>query len=231
MGAWWAELGAVQRVLAYLAIPGTAVLLIQTILLFIGLGGGGDSDSADGHDFEFDGNGVEVDGGIDIDGDGVADILFDDINADTVECSHNNSIGDGLSVFSVRGIVAFMSICGWVGIALIDLGLNVILSCVIAFQSGIVSMFLIALAFKYSKKLESTGNVNIRNAIGLPAQVYLRIPSNRQGQGKVNVTVQNRFREYSAVTDFDQEIKTGSHVVVTGIVDNGVLLVSPNNSI
>ena len=52
---WWNWLSLISRVLAWIAVPATAVMLLQTILLLIGIGGGGDSDfDADGGEVDFD---------------------------------------------------------------------------------------------------------------------------------------------------------------------------------
>ncbi len=41
---WWNSLDALQHFFAYVAIPATLILCIQTILLLFGLGAGGDGD-------------------------------------------------------------------------------------------------------------------------------------------------------------------------------------------
>ena len=58
---WLESLTALERVLLYVAVPATLILLIQTVLLLIGLGGGHDADGPDGAE------------GADLDGDGVPD--------------------------------------------------------------------------------------------------------------------------------------------------------------
>ena len=50
---WWNSLGTAAQIFACVALPATLILLIQTILMFIGIGG------------ESDGFGDGVDGNID----------------------------------------------------------------------------------------------------------------------------------------------------------------------
>ena len=47
MAEWWNALNLLQQIFLCAAIPFTIVLIIQTILTFIGIGGHGDTDTAD----------------------------------------------------------------------------------------------------------------------------------------------------------------------------------------
>jgi len=76
----------------------------------------------------------------------------------------------------------------------------------------------------YSLKAE--GTVRIQRSLGLPATVYLRIPGHESGMGKIQINLQNRTMEYSAVTSGDA-IPTGATVVVVGIVGPDTLSVQP----
>ena len=52
----------------------------------------------------------------------------------------------------------------------------------------------------YLTRQEAEGTVRINRALGAEATVYLRIPGNRQGAGKIQINLQNRTMEYLAVT-------------------------------
>ena len=47
MQAWWDALDILGKAFALIAIPSTLILVIQTILMFIGMGNDGDADGAD----------------------------------------------------------------------------------------------------------------------------------------------------------------------------------------
>ena len=66
--------------------------------------------------------------------------------------------------------------------------------------------------------LRADGTVRIQRAIGQHGNVYLRIPANRSGSGKIQFNLQNRTMEYLAVTA-GQELPTGAKVVVVGVVN------------
>lgn len=184
MVSWYESLDAIQRIFAIIAIPSTAVLILQTILLLLGIGNG-DADS-DG-DFET--------------GD------------------------DGLALFSVRGIVAMLSVGGWSGIALIELNLNTMLVVTLSALIGILTLLGMALLIKVLLKLQSSGNIILSGAIGKTGQVYIPIPAKMNGSGKINITLQDKYSEIAAMTNDDTELKTGELVRVIAADEIGILVV------
>ncbi len=204
MEAWWAALTALERICLYVAVPATLVLVVQTILMFIGLGGDGDMD------------GPDLDG-IDMDGDGVPDQPADDDLSETA--------GSGLKLITLRGVVAFLAVSGWGGLWLLRLGLAGWLAVVLAVQMGVWAMLLLALAVRWLMRLEEDGTLRPEKAIGLSGSVYLTIPARRAGEGKVMVLVQEQLGEFEAVTDGERALPTGGRIKVTGVLENGALVV------
>lgn len=202
---WWNSLSTVSQIFACVAIPATLVLLVQTVLMFIGIG----SEAADGADMDIDG----ADGLVDIDGDGVP---HTDVDASGL---------DGLRVFTVRGIIAFLVVFGWVGMVLDSSGAALWISLIVASVCGFVMMFLLALLMRWVMSFRSEGNIDNRNAMGVAGRVYLTVPAQRSGEGKVNVMIQGSYVERDAVTDEAESIPTGSEVVVVGISGQTTLVV------
>ena len=99
MVEWWNALTGLERCFAYVAIPATLVLAIQTVLLLIGLGNGdaGTDGISDGVDLDGDGiPDIDVGGmeGIDLDGDGIPDMELDlDPDLPGREISSDGEIG------------------------------------------------------------------------------------------------------------------------------------------
>ena len=206
MSAWWNGLTGFEQTFFCIAFPASAILLIQTILTFIGLGDDGGADGV------LD---AEGDAGIEIDG---ADSDPDDMDLDGTA---------GFRFFSIRGAVAFFTLFGWIG-ALLGAGpMNRALVILIAAASGLLAMLLIALIFYGVSRLQSSGNIRYANALGQTAEVYLTIPPARKGMGKVQIILQERLVEVNAMTDTGSAIPTGSAVKVTGILQAHVLLVEP----
>lgn len=193
---WWSSLDLAAQIFYCIAIPATLVLIIQTVLMLFGL-----EDSAEG-DLDADLADIDTDDGV-----------FDDSMAEDL----SDAAGlDSLHIFTVRGIVAFLVIFGWVGAIMQSSGSPLYLTLPIAFVCGIAMMFAIAYLFKAVMKLRNNGNADNRNAVGVAGRVYLTIPPSRSGEGKVNVLLQGAYVERNAVTDETEAIPTGSEIIVTG---------------
>lgn len=211
---WWNDLGLLRQIFALIAIPSTVLLLLQTILMLAGLGHpvGADSDAdAD----------ADADGDVDADGDGIPD------SAQAAEGADVDSGDSGLAVFSIRGILSMLCIGGWTGVALLGTSLPEWASVAIAAAAGIATLFLIALVMKSMKRLQSNGNIDVGNCIGKVAQVYIPVPASGKGTGKVTLTVQEQYSEFTAVTSSESKLDTGSFVRIISVNEAGILLVEP----
>ena len=115
MEAWLESLTVLQRVMLFIAVPATLLLLIQTVMLFIGLGGGDgdadgglDGDGSDAVDLDPDGDGISGGAAADLDGDGTPDGLRGEVHAggDTGEgADGHGGFFSGLHVFTIRGFI------------------------------------------------------------------------------------------------------------------------------
>lgn len=221
MVVWWETLGAVGKVFACVAIPATVILFLQTLLMLIGIGGhelGADSADADGSiDLDTD---LDTDFDGDFDGD-VHDGIFGEHD---VHDGHDGMDG-GLRLFSFRGIIAFLSVLGWVGVLCTRLELGTPMTVLLSAASGLAAMVLIALLFRLIYSLQADGTENIRNALGAAGTVYLRIPPQRNGRGKVNLLLDGKLVEKEAVTDESEMIVDGEQIVVVGISGGSELIV------
>jgi hypothetical protein len=75
-------------------------------------------------------------------------------------------------------------------------------------------------------KLRSDGTIQIDRALGEQATVYLTIPGENSGCGKIHLNLQNRLVEFQASTP-RQKLPTGARVVVTRIVGPDTVEVEP----
>jgi membrane protein implicated in regulation of membrane protease activity len=134
---------------------------------------------------------------------------------------------DGLAIFSVRGILSMLCITGWVAVALLETSLPAGVSIAIAIACGIATLIGMAYLMRAVNKLQSSGNIDIGNCIGKIGEVYIPIPSSGNGSGKVNLTVQEKFSEFTAITTSGEQLKTGAFVRVVAVSEAGVLVVEP----
>ncbi len=134
---------------------------------------------------------------------------------------------DGFVLFSLRGIMAMAAVGGWSGLLLYETGIPLALSCLLALVFGFLALVVIAWLMKISMKLQSSGNLDLGYAIGKVGTVYIPIPAEMKGSGKVNITLQDRLVELSAVTAADRKLTTGENVRVVATDETGVLVVEP----
>lgn len=217
MIAWWNGLSTVGQIFALFGIAGTLLLVIQVVLMLIGLGNGSDLDGSVGEaDGGFDADvDVDVDGDLDMDGE--SDVFTPHDAAEAADT--------GLHVLSVRGIVSFFAVAGWVGLIADKSGAPLWVSLPLAVVCGFAMMLLVAFLMKWLMGLQSDGTADIRNAIGVSGTVYLRVPANRAEPGKVNLLLQGSYRELEAVTDENEDLGYGAQVVVIGVTGGNTLIV------
>lgn len=217
---WWTGLNLLQQSFAVVAIPATVVLFLQTLLLLFGLGSSHDVDHGVDHDFDHD-----FDHDLSHDSDAVAG---HDAAHEFHDTPHDGAHhAAGLRIFTVRGIVAFFAVGGWLGIVLGETGLPTAAVLLISLAGGTAALVGIALLLRWSLSLQDQGNLDLRNAIGKTAQVYIPIPADGASAGKVNLVLQERFVELPAVTQAHCVLRTDQMVKVTGIINQNTLLVKP----
>ncbi len=120
---------------------------------------------------------------------------------------------DGLSFFSIRTIASFLTFFGLIGKYGQQEGWPDAVTAGSAFGAGFGMMLLVAWLFSLQSKLHQDGNLVPENAIGHGATVYLRIPGEHGGKGKVTVVLQGRTSEFAAVTS-GPELPTGTDVTL-----------------
>lgn len=136
--------------------------------------------------------------------------------------------GIGYQFFTIKNMIAFFTLFGWVGLAAYSGGLGKGMSIILALIGGAAMVFLMALLLKNVGKLKHSGTMQIKNAINQVGSVYLFIPAKRKGRGKVHVHIQGSLHELDALTDDATDIATGSTVKVTGYIEESTLLVTSN---
>lgn len=134
--------------------------------------------------------------------------------------------GPGFNLLSPKTIISFIMVFGWSGLTALNYGfVSKIAIAGISISAGLAMMFLTAWLFFLMSKLQQSGTMKINNAIGQTGEVYLTIPGKKKGNGKVQIIVQGALRTLDAVTEEIEDIKTGSHIEVTAIFGEEILVV------
>jgi hypothetical protein len=187
------------------AVCGGTILVCQFALALFGLGhGGADFGHHLGGDFHGDAHF----------GDSVHGHAMGDSHSDA---NHHSSSSRVFAMVSFRTLVAASAFFGVTGLATLDSGFPATTSFVLAIIAGAVAMYGMYRLLGLIAGMDSSGNEQIGNAIGLSATVYVSIPATRKGAGKVQLSMQNRIVEYQAVTDDLEPLKTGEKVEVVAI--------------
>jgi hypothetical protein len=191
------------------AIAGGTLLVCQFVL---GLVGFGDHDGAGGdHDFHGAGD-HDAQAGHDAHGDH--------------DAQHSWFVG----VLTFRSVVAALTFFGLAGLAsTVNFRREPPESLAIALAAAAGALFGVAYLMRMLHRLKSDGTVRIDRAVGQSGTVYLSIPGEKAGVGKVTLNLQNRTVEYQALTPH-QPLPTGSKVVVTAVLGPDTVEVVPAGS-
>ena len=212
---WWNSLEPAMKVLWAVTLSASLVFVIQTVMTFLGAAG----------DTDFDINtDMDTAGPSDM-GDGSVDVGAD------VETGESGHLGTGMNLLTFRNFINFLIGFGWTAILLKDSIPATGLRMLIAILVGIVLVAVVMLLFKWLTDMQQSGNINVfKSAVDCEGTVYLTIPGERAGEGKVQITINNSVREYAAVTD-GPTLKTGQRIRVVEAVSSNTLLVEEINSV
>ncbi len=212
---WWNSLEPAMKVLWAVTLSASLVFVIQTVMTFLGAAG----------DTDFDINtDMDTAGPSDV-GDGSVDVGAD------VETGESGHLGTGMNLLTFRNFINFLIGFGWTAILLKDSIPSTGLRMLIAILVGVVLVVIVMLLFKWLTDMQQSGNINVfKSAVDCEGTVYLTIPGERAGEGKVQITINNAVREYAAVTD-GPTLKTGQRIRVVEVVSANTLLVEEINSV
>ena len=127
-------------------------------------------------------------------------------------------------LITLKNLVAFFTLFGWIGLACIDSQLSTATTVIISTICGFLMMVLMASIYYFTGRLSENGNIEINRAIGVKATVYLPIPPKREAAGKIQIKLQG-LRILNVLTDEEETIPTGSLCEVVGILSEEILLV------
>lgn len=198
----WNSLTPFMKVIWAITLCASLIFIIQTIMTFIGA----DTDGVSDVDASFD---TDVD---------MAD--FD------------SAVGSGgANLYTFRNFVNFFLGFGWTAVLLSGSIQSKGLLMLISIFVGVLLVALVMWLFKWLYSMQQTGNINVyKSAVGCTGTVYLLIPAERGGEGKVQITIQGAVREYNALTDGD-DLTTGTPIKVIEVINPSTLLVEPLNSL
>lgn len=149
-----------------------------------------------------------------------------DSDMDSVDVDMDADQGIGFQFFSFKNFVAFFTLFSWTGIACLDSGYGNGITLLIAIFAGLAMMAVMASLFYFISKLNDSGTMSMRNAIGNIGEVYLPIKAARNNVGQVSIKVQGAYHELDAITDDLNDLAVGSVIEVVDIANDNILIIT-----
>lgn len=125
-------------------------------------------------------------------------------------------------IFSLRNLINFLLGFSWTGVSLYDSITNDFVLISIAVLVGLAFVYLFFLIINQVQKLAEDNTFKIENVVGKTAEVYLNIPGQKSGKGKVMVSVNGAYHELDAITE-GESLKATSLVKVKSLESANLL--------
>lgn len=153
--------------------------------------------------------GMDADGGMDVD-------MGSDMPGD----------GDSgpFQLFTFRNFINFLLGFGWSVISFQGVIQNQFILILVAVVIGVLLVIAVMAIFRFMSGMEQSGTIQMANAVGCKGNVYLKIPADKRGEGKVQISIQGAIREFDAIT-LGEELETGAPIKVVEVVNDSMLLV------
>ncbi|HEY6563896.1 MAG TPA: hypothetical protein VIY86_05335 [Pirellulaceae bacterium] len=188
------------------AVLGGTVMVCQLLMTFLGLASHMDL-SADHH--------VDLGGGHDA--------------GDSAHGSHGHGAGSTwwYGLISLRTLVAGLTFFGLAGMTSLSAGGTAFFALLPALAAGALSMLALHRVLAIMSRLRADGTMRIERACGLTGTVYIPIPPEKSGAGKVQLRMGDRIVELKAFTNSSLRLPTGAMVVVTAVLNHDTVQVEP----
>ena len=122
----------------------------------------------------------------------------------------------------VKSILSFLSVGGLAGSMLLNDGWSLTGAIFASVLVGVFAVVLLTFLFKALLKNQVNVNWSLDDAVGKTGTVYLRIPP--KGSGLVMINLKGTEREVMAYSTTDEEIPTGSEVLVISAEESHVIV-------
>lgn len=142
-----------------------------------------------------------------------------------LDSSEGSGSGDTpFEFFTLRNLINFLLGFSWSGISFYDSISNKFILLIVAIFIGITFVGLFFILIKQILKLSEDNSFQYKDTLNKTAKVYLSIPENKTGTGKVQLSIKGSSRELEAITHGAEKIPTGALVIVKK-VENNILIV------
>ncbi|NDW08979.1 serine protease [Dysgonomonas sp. 520] len=127
-------------------------------------------------------------------------------------------------LFSLRNIINFLLGFGWTGVVFYGNIENQIILGLLAILVGALFVAVFFMTMRSFLKLTENNTFSLEQAVGKTGNVYLKIPPQKTGKGKVLISVKGSVRELEAVTEDESAIETGRTVEVVAVEGSALIV-------
>lgn len=129
-------------------------------------------------------------------------------------------------LFSLRNLINFLLGFSWTGIAFYSTISSFPVLLILSVAVGALFVYAFFVIISAVQKLAENNSFTLSNTLHNTAEVYLTIPGNKAGKGKIMISVKGAFHELEAMTEHEA-ISSGSVVKVVRIEHDNILIVEP----
>ena len=147
-----------------------------------------------------------------------------DIDVDTDADAGAGHADSPFHFFSLRNLVSFLLGFGWTGVSLYNTITSQWLLLIVAIIVGMLFIAMFFFVIKTLLKLSEDNTFKMEDTVGKTGDVYIQIPANKSGRGKVFISVKGSTHELSAITDDDELLKVGTLIKVLKVEDKTLIV-------
>lgn len=125
-------------------------------------------------------------------------------------------------LFSFRNLINFMLGFGWSGIVFVPHISSPFLLLLITTACGAAFVAVFFLVIQQLMKLSEDNSFKIENTINHQGSVYIPIPANKSGTGKIQISVKGSMHELNALTNGDR-LESGTLVRVIQVAGDSMV--------
>lgn len=147
--------------------------------------------------------------------------------SDGLEADFNGDFeggSDTFQLFSLRNLINFLLGFSWTGISFYSNIPNATLLILLALAVGGLFVYLFFIIIKQVQKLAEDNSFRYEKTIGKTGEVYLTIPGQFAGKGKISLSIKGSAHELDAITAGDS-LPSGALARVVKIESDNLLVV------
>lgn len=127
-------------------------------------------------------------------------------------------------LFSLRNLINFLLGAGWGGISFYNSIENKTVLILVSAAIGVAFVAAFFLIIRQVQRFGEDNSFNIDHTLNQTGTVYIPVPENKTGIGKIQVSVKGSVHELNAIT-LNERIGTGTLIKVIKIESNNLVLV------